>query len=243
MTTFPSSAMWAIVRELPGKGLGPKVLLRRSGQVRDAAFWRARSRSEKVETIGSHLSPLRCLAIRPLAVAGAVATIAIGAAPTAGAGPDEQLRNVLPAGYGPASCQSPDNPSSPTGVPQSTHALAALECRDNSLPGGPTYAYYRLYGDQTTLDKAFSGEKGASRQAYWWFLPCPGQEGTGPATWRDNRAPDKVAGWVVCGKVYGPVHGNPEAKSIMWTRDSDLLLSIAEGPDLASLYDWWTRNR
>ncbi len=90
------------------------------------------------------------------------------------------------------------------------------------------------------------GRKGASRQAYWWFLPCPGQEGTGPAaaaTWRENRAPDKVAGWVVCGKVYGPVHGNPEAKSIMWTRDSDLLLSIAEGPDLASLYDWWTRNR
>ncbi|KQH79625.1 hypothetical protein AO501_20775 [Mycobacterium gordonae] len=177
---------------------------------------------------------------------GAVATTAIGAASTAGAGPEEQLRSVLPAGYDPASCQSPNNQSSPTGVAQSMLALAALECRDNSLPGGPTYAYYRLYADNEKLDKAFSGEKNASRQAYWWFLPCPGQQGTGPAaaaTWHENRAPDKVAGWMVCGKVYGPVHGNAEAKSIMWTRDSDRLLSIAEGPDLAGLYDWWTRNR
>lgn len=124
--------------------------------------------------------------------------------------------------------------------------VAALECRDNFLPGGPTYAYYRLYANHDMLNEAFSGEKDASRQAYWWFLPCPGREGTGPAapaTWHDDRAPDKVAGWMACGKVYGPVHGNAAAKSIMWTKDSDLVLSIAEGPDLASLYDWWTQNR
>jgi len=173
---FPSSAIWAIVRELRGEGLGTKVLLRRSGQVRDAAFWRARSRSKRVETIGSHLNPLRWLAIRPLSVAGAVATIAIGAAPTAGAGPEEQLRSVLPAGYGPASCQSPNNPSSPTGVPQSTHALAAVECRDNSLPGGPTYAYYRLYADQNTLDSAFSGDRAPVARRIGGFCRAPARK-------------------------------------------------------------------
>ena len=110
-------------------------------------------------------SPQGCYMIRELLVIGAVAAAAIGAAPTAGAGPEDQLRSLLPAGYGPAACQPPNNPPTPAGAPQWMHAqVAALECRDNFLPGGPTYAYYRLYANHDMLHEAFSGEKDASRQ-------------------------------------------------------------------------------
>jgi hypothetical protein len=124
--------------------------------------------------------------------------------------------------------------------------LAALECRDNSLPGGPTYAYYGLYADRDALNDAFSSQHQGSRQAYWWFEPCPGSGASIPAPpmpWYDDSAPNEIAGWVACGRVNGPVHGDPNARSIMWTSNSDLLLGIAEGPDLASLYDWWKQIR
>ncbi len=178
--------------------------------------------------------------IRALFVALVVVVAAIGAAPTASADPENQLRGMLPAGYGPDSCQPADNP------PVHGEPLAALECWNNSMPGGPTYAYYSLHTNHDMLNDAFWNERNGSRQAYAWFEPCPGWQGSGPpapATWHHDGTPEQIAGWIVCGHVYGPVHGDPNAKAVMWTRDSDLLLSVAEGPDLAGLYDWWKQNR
>lgn len=177
--------------------------------------------------------------LRTLLVA-AIAAAAIVAAPTASADPYDQLRAMLPTGYGPDSCRPGEG-----GYPSSTE-LAALECRDNSLPGGPTYAYYRLYADHDVLNDAFSTEREGSRQMYWWFEPCPGWGANAPAqpmTWYRESNPNESAGWVVCGRTNGPAHGNAAAKSIIWTTDSDLLLSIGEGPDLARLYDWWKQIR
>ncbi len=161
-------------------------------------------------------TPKRYDMIRALLVAGAIAAAATEAAPMAGADPVDQLRSLLPTGYGPNSCKPPAVRQPMPGE------VAALECWDNSLPGGPTYAYYRLYTDRDKLSDAFSGEWGGSRQAYWWFQPCPGWEGIGtpaPATWHRDKTPDEVAGRIKCGSVNGPVHGNSDAKSIMWTRD------------------------
>ena len=185
--------------------------------------------------------------IRALLVAMTLVAAAACSSPPAEADHFDELWRLLPAGYDADSCQPPERPTPPVGPPQQLRAqLAALQCGPNSLPGGPAFGYYRLYGDDGTLHDVFEDERTASRQTYWWFEPCPGWQGSTsppPQPWSHDDAPNERAGVMVCGKVNGPAHGDPNAKAIMWTTESDRVLAVAEGPDLAGLYDWWKSNR
>lgn len=86
--------------------------------------------------------------LRAIRVAAAIIAAAIAAAPPAGADPLADLMKILPAGYGSNSCKPAESKA----------ALAAVNCRDNSLPGGPTYATYSLFGDYNGMHDAFTAQ-------------------------------------------------------------------------------------
>ena len=126
----------------------------------------------------------------------------------------------------------------PTGgrhhLPLPPGAVAALECRDNSLPGGPAYAFYELFAYPNLLADQF-GRDVSSKHPH--PLPCPGGQPS-PGPWHYDSTQNVTAGQIECGRAEG---GDDAA--VLWTKDSDLLLALASGPNLASLYEWWRVNR
>lgn len=166
--------------------------------------------------------------IRAPFVALAVAAIVLGAAPRASADPYDQLMGLLPGGYGSDSCKPAELDYPPPG------ALAALQCRDNSLPGGPTYAFYQLFADPNSLAAQFGNDVSARHPRP---LQCPGGQPS-PGSWQYGNTPNETAGSILCGRAEG---GDDVA--VEWTENSGPLLALANGPDLVSLYDWWRLNR
>jgi serine/threonine-protein kinase len=164
-------------------------------------------------------------------VQGAKAMIAVcvsvvaffGASATAAADPaDNQANNdkllaLLSGGYTAADCQAgkqyPEDPF-----------LARLGCGRNNQPGGPNAAIYSLYGNIADLNKTFN--------LYGASIPCPGTTDPGPSAWQ--------GGMVKCGHGFYP---HASQSMLTWTRDADLVVVNAEGPDLASLYAWWLPAR
>ncbi|KZS73312.1 hypothetical protein A4G29_21370 [Mycobacterium kansasii] len=165
--------------------------------------------------------------MRALSVVAVVAAVAVGLTPAATADSADQLRGLLPAGYRSDSC-TPERDHLPPG------ALAALTCRDNALPGGTEYAYYELYADTATLAAQFLRDVSARHPHP---VPCPDRQPS-PGPWVYDSAPNTTAGSILCGRVEG---GDDVA--VEWTKDRDLLLALASGPDLAGLYNWWKANR
>lgn len=132
-----------------------------------------------------------------------------------------QLSEILPRGYEKGDCD-PLTPAS--------RALATVNCGKNFQPSGPETASYSLFSDQLSLDAAFDGLTDASPE----LMSCPGNEMPSPTEYHYSRSPDDVAGRVACG-----VHeGTP---FIIWTRNKDLMLGGARGPDLVLLSDWWNQ--
>ncbi|WP_310781646.1 hypothetical protein [Mycobacterium sp. Z3061] len=168
--------------------------------------------------------------IRAWCAAAAVTATAkaVVAAPPAGAEPLDELRRLLPAGYGPDSCE----PAQPGFLGEG--ALAGLNCRDNSLPGGPAYAQYELFADRNMLGGQFQHDVNARHPQP---VPCPGGRPS-PGSWHDDRTPNQSFGSVLCGRL----EGGPDL-AVEWTNESNLVLALASGPDLANLYDWWTASR
>ncbi|EUA04466.1 kinase domain protein [Mycobacterium kansasii 824] len=68
--------------------------------------------------------------------------------------------------------------------------------------------------------------------------PCRARRATLARPWGYDSAPNTTAGSTLCGRVEG---GDDVA--VEWTKDRDLLLALASGPDLAGLYNWWKANR
>jgi hypothetical protein len=130
-----------------------------------------------------------------------------------------RLMSALPAGYGAGGC----NPIVPV-----TDAVATVECKQNSKPGGPGFARYSLFRDQSALDSNFTTSIRQDEQ----LLSCPGSDAESPNTWHYTSTPDQVEGQVACGTY----KGRPD---IAWTRNNDLLLGDAQGSDLAAMHDWW----
>lgn len=149
--------------------------------------------------------------LRALSVAAAILVIAIGAAPRAGADPMADLMRMLPAGYSSNSCK-------PT---TSKAASAAVECRDNSLPGGPTYATYSLFRDYTGMYDAFTSSLESST---WTPAACPGKQSPDPTAVLDSAG--KQYGFIACGRGTG---ADWQAKdgAVAWTRDADHFLGVA----------------
>lgn len=151
--------------------------------------------------------------IRELLVATAISAAAIGVAPTASADPIDQLRGMLPAGYGPDSCH-------PIEDQLATH----LECGQNSMPGGPANAGYLLFRNLGDLRKSYDvALKSPTRQ----IVPC--EEGGPAAAIRWNNAKD---GWLFCGL------GGGDAE-VIWNKESSLFAAHTDGSDLSSLVQWW----
>lgn len=160
---------------------------------------------------------------RAMTAACVAAVTFCGTSATATADPtDNQANNdklfaQLSGGYIPADCQAGKRYAEDP-------FLARLGCGRNSRPGGPNAATYSLYGNVADLKKAFS--------QYGAPIPCPGTTDPGPTAWQ--------GGTIKCGHDFYP---HVSLSMLTWTKDADLLVVNAEGPDLASLYAWWLTAR
>jgi hypothetical protein len=137
--------------------------------------------------------------------------------PTNNQADNDKLFALLSGGYTPADCkagkQYPEDPF-----------LARLGCGRNSRLGGPNAATYSLYGNVADLNKTFN--------LYSASIPCPGTTDPGPIAWQGGR--------VECGHDFYPQQSQ---SMLTWTKDADLVVVNAEGPDIASLYAWWLSAR
>ena len=95
-------------------------------------------------------------------------------------------------------------------------------------------AFYELFASPDALTNQFQTDVSVKHPHP---VPCPEGQPS-PGSWHYDSSPNKPAGSVLCGSVEG---GDDFA--IEWTRDSGPLLALADGPDLTSMYDWWTTNR
>ena len=133
--------------------------------------------------------------------------------------PYEEMR--LPPGYPAGSCRPSANP------PPSPNAVSSVDCLNNTLPGGPPFARYEVFADQTALNNAFQTDVRSTT-----LQPCPGSSDSAPATWNATNPPP-ANGSVICYTT------NDNMAHVEWTNTSDVLRANASGPDMASLYGWW----
>ncbi|VEG57410.1 protein kinase [Mycolicibacterium aurum] len=133
---------------------------------------------------------------------------------------DQQLMALLSAGHDSSNCQ----PVSPPAA----SALATVDCSQTTMPNGPAFTRYSLFGDQAALDAAFQEAIGVNSE----LLQCPASGIDSPTTWHYTETPDEVAGQIACGTY----NDNPD---VVWTNDGSLLLADAQGPSLDDLHNWW----
>lgn len=159
-------------------------------------------------------------AARTLATACLLAVTLISAPATASADPDNQAANdrlfaMLSGGYTPADCQAGKQYAEDP-------FLARLGCGPNSQEGGPTGATFSLYGSAADMDAVFSKRLGDP-------IACSDTTGPGPVAW--------PGGMVECS------YNSRAGTALKWTRAADLLVVVASGTDVASLYNWWLTAR
>lgn len=133
---------------------------------------------------------------------------------------DQQLMALLSKGHDSSNCQPV--------TPPAASALATVDCTQTTMPNGPAFTRYSLFGDKATLDAAF--QEGI--QVNSELLECPGSGIESPTTWHYTDTPDVVAGQIACGTY----NDNPD---VVWTKDDNLLLADAQGPNLEDLHNWW----
>ncbi|OBK79495.1 serine/threonine-protein kinase [Mycobacterium sp. 1274761.0] len=133
---------------------------------------------------------------------------------------DAKLLSALPDSYDPGACKPAHPPA--------TGALATVDCGETNVPTGPKAARYSLFADKDTLDQHFTDAIAQNSE----LVKCPGSDLDSPTAWHYNANPDEVAGQVACGTY----DGNPD---ITWTKDADLVLADAQGPNLEDLHKWW----
>jgi len=135
---------------------------------------------------------------------------------------DSKLMALLPAGYDNAACQAVHPPS--------TGAVATVDCGQASTPGGPANARYSLFADQGTLDSHFDVAIKENSELF----QCPGSGTDSPTTWHYTDTPDNVEGRIACGTY----NNGPD---LVWSKNSDLLLADAQGPNMDDLHNWWLK--
>jgi len=138
---------------------------------------------------------------------------------------EQKIANLLPPGFPSSLCRTANDPIPPP------EAVASLECTASGGPGGPTTGRFTLWPDADTMNDQFQTQVVGS--ALWAPSPCPGADAS-PGNWKYTGTPDRVDGQLLCGSFQG-------SPNIEWTRDSQLLtLDVAGGPDIDSLFQWWT---
>lgn len=133
-----------------------------------------------------------------------------------------KLMALLPAGYDRAACKAVHPPA--------TGALATVDCGQTSTAGGPASARYSLFADLPTLDSHFDVAIKENSQLF----QCPGSGIDSPTTWHYTETPDQVEGRIACG-TYN------DSPDLVWSKNSDLLLADAQGPNMDDLHQWWLK--
>lgn len=135
---------------------------------------------------------------------------------------DSRLMAVLPRGYDDGACQAAHPPA--------TGALATVDCGQSSIEGGPANARYSLFADQQTLDAHFDGAIKENSELF----QCPGTGIDSPTPWHYTESPGKVEGRLACGTY----NNGPD---LVWSKNSDLMLADAQGPNIDDLHNWWLK--
>jgi hypothetical protein len=139
---------------------------------------------------------------------------------TATADPNtDKLGGMLSKGYTESGC----TPA------QVQSALAALDCGQNSISGGPTKARYILFSNSSDLSAMFKASMGLDT-----LTPCEPNAPV-PNGWHYDNSPTTTAGEVACGTY----KGTPE---VIWTNDQNLMYGDAQGTNVSTLYSWWEAN-
>ena len=133
---------------------------------------------------------------------------------------DAQLMALIPPGYPASVCQK--------AVPPAAGALATVDCRQSTQPGGPVAARYSIFANEDTMNQRFESSIKENEE----LLRCPGADVDSPTTWHYKSTPDVVAGSIACGTYQG--HAD-----IVWTQSDDLLLADIQSDDMDGLHDWW----
>ncbi len=133
---------------------------------------------------------------------------------------DAQLMALIPPGYPTSVCEK--------AVPPAPGALATVDCRQSTQPGGPAAARYSIFANKDTLDQQFE----SSIQENEELLRCPGADADSPITWHYKATPDAVAGSIACGTYQGNA-------DVVWTQDDDLLLADVQSDKMDDLHNWW----
>jgi hypothetical protein len=152
---------------------------------------------------------------------GALLLAAGIALPSASADPIEPQNELFPPGFSEGSCQPSANP------PPAPNAVAASDCVNNTMPGGPPFARVEKFADQNALGNAFQAD---ARSAA--LQPCPGSSDSAPATWNATNPPP-ASGSVMC------YTSSDNMAHVEWTNIPAQVKIDAAGPDMASLYGWW----
>jgi serine/threonine kinase PknH len=149
--------------------------------------------------------------------------------PSAGNDVTDRLISLIPAGYSSGVC----TPKTPKPNTVWANALAMVNCKQNSITGGPSSAVYGLFANPDTLKKAFTDDIGADGAQ---LMNCPGG-GTSPDTWHHDKTPTVTAGQIACATYKS--HPN-----VIWSNNAKLMLSDVFGdpPALEDVYTWWTKN-
>jgi serine/threonine-protein kinase len=149
--------------------------------------------------------------------------------PSTGNDLTDRLISLLPAGYSSGVC----TPKTPKPNTVWANALAMVNCKQNSITGGPSSAVYGLFANPDTLKKAFTDDIGADGAQ---LVNCPGQ-GASPDTWHHDKTPTVTAGQIACATYKN--HPN-----VIWSNSAKLMLCDVFGdpPALEDVYTWWTKN-
>jgi serine/threonine-protein kinase len=133
---------------------------------------------------------------------------------------DAQLMALIPPGYPTSVCGK--------AVPPAPGALATVDCRKSTQPGGPAAARYSIFTSTAALAEQFDSSIKENEE----LLRCPGADADSPITWHYQASPDTVAGSIACGTYQGNA-------DIVWTQDDDLLLADVQSDDMDDLHNWW----
>jgi hypothetical protein len=140
----------------------------------------------------------------------------------------EQLRDGLPSGYEPGSCDDVALDLESGEVP-----LAVVQCGASVARDGPDSATFTLFGVTQPMTDAF--DELVSRLT---VVDCPGGIQS-PGPWRVSTGPQQGRGVLVCGF-------DADAPVVGWTDGQTRILSVvtAERPRLTmeQLYNWWSRQ-
>lgn len=150
--------------------------------------------------------------IRLSCVVAAIAAALVGVSAPAAADPQSDLTGMLPGGYRSESCAPLADPV----------ALAAVTCNENSLPGGPTSATYRVFADQKAAEGAFTAVVNSPE---WTPVTCPGGSSADPAPLL--QADGTESGSVVCLRAAPGFYTSEKDGAVAWTRDADKFVGLA----------------